>query len=144
MVFQIIAEENVKFNFEIFNIFPSFLLKKLVHKNLAHSWDFKQKSSVPCFNKFIALKIGNSNVLSKWIYSIFFFVEHPSKSSKGTHCYKNAARIQYPKNQKQANKNGKIKLLQKWKWNHKTTVINFPWPRFFNKICFHSQMYKNK
>lgn len=87
--------------------------EKLVRKNLAHSRDFKQKSSVPCFNKFIALKIGNSNVLSKLIYSIFFFVERTPKLGKGTHCYKNAARIQYPKNQKQANKNGKIKLLQK-------------------------------
>ena len=124
--------------------YESYTLKKLVRKNLVRSRDIQNKSSVTCFNKFIALKTGNWNVLNEWIYSIFFFVERTTKLSKVTYCYKNAARIKDLKNQKQPNKNDKIKLLQKWKWNHETKVINVRWPRFFNKICLHSQMHKNK
>ena len=100
--------------------------------------------TVTCFNKFIALKFGNSNVLNEWTFSIFLFMKHTPKLSKGSSCYKNAARIQYLKTQKQPNKNNKIKLLQKWKWNYKTTVINVRWPRSFNKICLRSQICKNK
>ena len=38
-------------------------------------------------------------------------MERTPKLSKGIYCYKNAAWIQYLKNQKQPNKHDKIKLL---------------------------------
>ena len=39
--------------------YESYTLKKLVRKNLVRSRDIQNKSSVTCFNKFIAVKTGN-------------------------------------------------------------------------------------